>query len=491
MSTDDFVTWAPQPQTGDDETVPTYTLHDDGGLTEWIERLPELTAAFHLPLTTYHADKLNDSAPKDLPQPWQIVDCFFGAVRTKNTELVTQLIKHGFVSPDVTDIHGRTPLVAAVEAKNGQMVCTLIGLGAQVNGYGTIPPKSLLEAFTSGEYQSWEDYTVRTQPGGVERTPLMVAAASGNLALVKLLMEDFHADDGIIAPDGQLALRLAADAGHRDIVEYLPARRGGAWRRWQASHAVAVRRIKRAGRKLFEFCKFFVWTLPKFFLWSVPKHALIKPLSKTCKYCWENKHKFGGWCKRQVKEFPGRVKRVAKGAVKGIKSAAKGTWKAVKETPGAIKRLLKWIWKVITRIPAAMKTFGIWIWTTLKKVGAAVGNVFLKIVSAVHTAVSAVLDFFRSIKLKDVWNGIEQVFDAIFQGLPKAIWAAVRGLGKAVYMIVIILFGFTGQLLVWIVQGLWWLVTFVPRQFGHILSAIWASIAKGYHEILVWFNPKH
>ncbi|KAK4170159.1 ankyrin repeat domain-containing protein 50 [Cladorrhinum sp. PSN259] len=477
MSTDEFSTREPVPRPGgDEENVPTYTAVDDGGLTEWIEHLPELTEALELPLTTYYGSKFKE-VPKDPPQAWQIVDCFFAAIANRNTELVTQLIKHGFVSPDVTDLNGRTPLIAAIQAGNGQMVCTLIGLGAQVNGYGTVPPSNTHSGIGL--------------PSDVERTPLMYAAAGGNLALVKLLMEDFQADDGIIAPDGQLALRLAADAGHRDIVKYLPVRRGGAWRRWQASHEVAVRRIKKAAWKLFEFGKFFIWTLPKFFLWDLPNHALVKPLKKMVKFCWENKHKFGGWCKRQAKAFPGRVKRVAKGMVKGVKRVAKGAWKLACEIPGAIKRLFMWIWKVITRIPAAMKVIGVWIWTTLKRFGAAIGNVFLKIVSALHTAVSAVLDFFKNITLKDVWNGITQVFQAVFQGLPKAIWAAVRGLGKAVYLVVLGLFGFTGQLVIWIFQGLWWLVTYVPRQFGHILSAIWASIAKGYHEILVWFNPKH
>ncbi|KAK3986933.1 ankyrin repeat domain-containing protein 50 [Cladorrhinum sp. PSN332] len=478
MSTNDFSTWEPLalPRPGgDEENVPTYTAVDDGGLTEWIDRLPELTKALDLPLTTYYGSKLQP-APESSPQAWQIVDCFFSAIANRNTELVTQLVRNGFVSPDVTDLNGRTPLIAAIKAGNGQMVCTLVGLGAQVNGYGTIPPPNPYGGLASND---------------IERTPLMYAAANGNLALVRLLMEDFHADDGIIAPDGQLALRLAADAGHRDIVEYLPARRGGAWRRWRASHEVAVRRIKKAGWKLFEFGKFFVWTLPRFLLWSVPNHVLIKPLRKMAEYCWENKHRFGGWCKRQVKELPGRVKRAAKGMVRGAKRVAKGSWEVACEIPGAVKRLLKWIWKVITKIPAAMKAIGIWIWTTLKRVGVAVGNVFLSVVSVLHTAVSAVLDFFKSITLKDVWNGITQVLNTIFQGLPKAIWAAAKGLGKGVFMTVLALFGFTGQMLIWMVQGLWWLVTFVPRQFGHILSAIWASIAKGYHEIMVWFNPKH
>lgn len=60
------------------------------------------------------------------------------------------------------------------------------------------------------------------------RTPLMLAASIGSLPLVKLLFKPPHsANDALVAPDGQIALRLAATAGHRAIVDYLPSRRAG------------------------------------------------------------------------------------------------------------------------------------------------------------------------------------------------------------------------------------------------------------------------
>src|SRR4051812_12779747 len=107
------------------------------------------------------------------------------------------------------------------------MVCLLISLGATVDAFGTLPAR-----------------------GAPRRTPLQAAAAGGNLALVRLLVTDFGADDGLLAPDGQLALRLAADGGHRDVVAFLPVRRGGACARWKTHHAVAWARIKRAAGRV-------------------------------------------------------------------------------------------------------------------------------------------------------------------------------------------------------------------------------------------------
>jgi hypothetical protein len=163
----------------------------------------------------------------------------------------------------------------------------------------------------------------------------------------------------------------------------------------------------------------------------------------------------------------------------------------MKEIPGAVKRMVKWLWKVITRIPAAMKKICVWIWESLKRLGKAVGHVFLRVVAALHTAVAAVLDFFRNIKLKDVWNGVCDVFEAFFRGLPRVIWKIITSSGILVAGVIIGLFGLAGKLAVFLIQALWYVVQYVPHQLGEILAATWTSIAKGYHEIMVWINPKH
>ncbi|KAK3363002.1 hypothetical protein B0T25DRAFT_27074 [Lasiosphaeria hispida] len=469
----------------DEENVPTYTEVDDGGIASWIDAIPERAAQLQLPLTQWPHPPWHPASEsqwtslstsnvvpltvEDKNELWttqtRIIRTLFDAIRSKNVEVVTMLINRGWVSPDVPNEHGETPLVAAVAAGNGAMVCTLVGLGATVNTYGRFD--------------------------GSERTPLMVAAATGRLPLAKLLIDDFHADDAVIAPDGQLALRLAADNGHRDVVDYLPTRRGGAWRRWKVNNEVAVRRIRRAGYNIYRFFKFFLWEAPRFFVWSVPKHVVVKPLTKACRYCWEHKRHFGGWCKRQAAAFPGRVRRAGKAVWRGVKKVPVAAWKVAKKIPEAVEELALAFWRFVKRIPGAMKMVGLWVWATLKKMGRAVGNVFLRVVSAIHTAVMAVIDFFRSITLKDVWDGICTVFRAVFVDLPQAIWAGIKTAGEVAYKVAVKLFGFAGQLIWWFFEALLWVVQYVPHQLWKIISGIGSSIAKGYHEILVWFNPKH
>ena len=485
----------------DDDFVPTYTETDESPILTLLSSHPHLSTLLALPLTTYPAPLGPTwSPPYDHPTPstnplatnptltdeeraalynlqTQIITTFFHAITTKNTALVTTLTSQGLVSPDTPSATGTTPLLAAIDAGSGAMVCHLVALGARPNAYGTTP-------------------------AGHERTPLMAAAARGNLALVKLLVEDFAADDAVIAPDGQLALRLAADAGHRDVVAYLPARRGGAWRRWKVQHAVAWGRVCRAFGKVVGFCKFFGWTVPRFFVWSVPKHLVVKPVWKACKYSWDNRRRFGGWCGRQAKEFPGRVARAGKAVWRGAKKVPVGVWKVAKEVPaGAWKvakavpkvvgGLVKWLWKVVRAIPGVMKLVCLWIWDSLKQMGQAVGHVFLRVVAALHTAVAAVLGFFRSIKLRDVWNGFCEVVDAVVRGLPRAIWKVVSTFGIVVAGTIVALFGCAGKVLLLLVQGLWYVARYVPMQLGEMIAGIWSSIAKGYHEILVWINPKH
>ncbi|KAK3899086.1 hypothetical protein C8A05DRAFT_46759 [Staphylotrichum tortipilum] len=478
------------PPNADEDLVPTYTETDTSPLLTLLAAHPALAALLSLPLTAYplplyatwsSADARAVPSPNPLAAnedltddekaalyrlQCQLISALFAAVASKNIELVTMLVRQGFVSPDVPDAGYKTPLLAAVEAGDGAMVCTLIGLGARVDGWGEAARGEL-------------------------RTPLMAAAAQGKLALVKLLKEDFGADDALIAPDGQMALRLAADAGWREVVDYLPARRGGAWRRWQTHHHVAVRRVRAAAKSVYTFCEIIFWHVPRFFVWSVPKHLVVRPLWKGCKFCWTNKHKFGGWCKAQAKAFPGRAQRAGKALWKAAKKVPKALWRGVKAVPRLVERLLKWVWTVIKRIPAAMKKLAGWLWDSLKRAGKAVAHVFLRAVAAIHTAVAAVLDFFRNIKPKDVWNGVCDVADAVFRGLPRVCGKILLSFLAVIAGTIIAVFGLAGKIIVFLAQALWYLALYIPRHLGEILAGIWTSIAKGYHEILVWINPKH
>jgi hypothetical protein len=109
------------------------------------------------------------------------------------------------------------------------------------------------------------------------RTLLLLAAELGNLTLVKLFIKVYNAKDAFIAPGGQIALRLAASKGHREIVNYLPVRRGGEWRRWKKEYSNAMERVEKAWKKIYQFTRIVVIDIPVFFLYTLPRD-LVKCL---------------------------------------------------------------------------------------------------------------------------------------------------------------------------------------------------------------------
>ncbi|KAK0703676.1 hypothetical protein B0T26DRAFT_876594 [Lasiosphaeria miniovina] len=513
---------------GDDETVPTYTETDEGDLvmaafiadalataSPGPERdgdnndngdssaLPERFRDLPLPLTQYpiaghdwqgapRVALLTDSSlPAELQTQVQLIEALYHAVRHKNDEVVTALVSRGLVSPDVPDAAGSTPLIAAVAAGNGAMVCTLARLGASVNGYGTYDDGNSPATHLYNYHHFTTLKQLTEQQLMRQRTPLMVAAARGNLALAKLLVQDLGADDALIAPDGQLALRLAADAGHRDIVGFLPVRRGGGWRRWQVTHAVAVRRIRRAARNILRFLQFFAWDVPKFVLWTVPKHVVVRPLFKSARYAWKNKQRLAAWAARQARALPGRAVRGAKETWRVAKKVPGGVWRVAKAVPGLLRRLFLWLGRVVRRIPAALRKVWAWVSRSAQRLGGAVAGVMLRIAAAAHTAVMAVLNLFRRITLRDVWHGLVGVLRAVFVDFPWAVWGILKAAGHMAVDVFVGLFGFTALVIVTIAQGLWWVFKYVPRQLWKILRSIGSSFAKGWHEVAVWFNPKH
>ncbi|OCK84556.1 hypothetical protein K432DRAFT_378487 [Lepidopterella palustris CBS 459.81] len=389
-----------------------------------------------------------------------IVDSFFASITSKKDEAVAMLIDQGLVTPNTTDSSGRTPLLAAVQAGNVRMVQELLDFGADINGYGSVLQSS----------HSWVK---------VRRTPLQLAAALGNYHMVKLFMEVYHADDALVAPDGELALRLAADNGHRDIVDYLPPRRGGGWRRWKTRHATAMERAARAARKIYFFGKCLVWYVPKFIVWDIPKYCIVIPIRDGLAWAWKHRRGFATWCKRQVVEMPKRLGR-----------AAKSVWKGIKAVPKTIWNILKFFFRAIIKIPNAIKLLALWLWAGLKSIGAGLAAIGGRILSFLHTIFSALIDFFRTITLADVWNGFCVILHAIFVDLPVKLGHWVWNFGEMSYKVMETLFGCAGQVLWWIATGLLWLVVYVPRKIWVVLTSFGQSIGNAWVELLVWINPK-
>ena len=316
----------------------------------------------------------------------------------------------------------------------------------------------------------------------------MLAASQGSLPIVKLLFEDpYCANDVLVAPDGQIALRLAAAGGHTAVVSYLPARRAGGFLRFSAQNAANIARIKNAARAMRTFVRFAVWELPRFFLWSLPKNLVILPSVKRCKWCWENRTSFAQWCKYQVAEVPKRLERAGKTVARSVRHTpdfmakiGKATWRS------AI-----WIWKLSTvRIPQATVIALKWICLGLHSLGITAWSIIIRVASFIHTVFLGVFTFFRGLTLRDIWNALYDVLHTVFVTLPATLLLWFKNLGWVSYRIMDALFGWFGKDLWWGVVLLGELVMYVPMKMWVIIQSIGGSLAKASHEVLVWINPK-
>ncbi|KAH7363791.1 hypothetical protein BKA65DRAFT_366865, partial [Rhexocercosporidium sp. MPI-PUGE-AT-0058] len=406
----------------------------------------------------------------------------FAAVDQGNQEWISRLLEEGSVDAN-TRRDDETPLLRAVKTRNVHIVQQLLDAGAEPDAFGCA--------------STYYDRDLGTM--SVLRTPLQLAASQGHLILVKLFIEQYHCDDSLVAPDGQIALRLAAEDDHREVVDYLPSRRNGGFKRWQFKNRKSFHRIKRLCTNIGKFVKFFVFDIEKFFLWTVPKHVIVKPFMKSCKWCWENRKAFGGWCKHQVTEMPRRVKRAGVWAgkalmkiPKGIATVVKGAWKFGTETlPIWMKRFSVWLWKVLTvRLPKAMKILGQWLLSGITSLGKTIWNAILKVVSFLSTVVEAVVSFFKSLTLKDIWNGFVEVLRAVFVAFPKLLWSWIESFGDFSYKMLKAIFGLFGEVLWCFGWSIMWVVTYLPKQLWKILQSIGASFGKAGYEVKVWLNPK-
>lgn len=145
-------------------------------------------------------------------------DSVFNVVEQGQIDTLDHFIKLGFDINKPHPLRNSYPIYVAVKASQTNMMRHLINYNADVNSWSAIP--NVISSWNSPYYTSER-----------ARTPLMCAAEQGNLNICKILCETAFADPMLIAPDGQTAQRLAAKNGYKEIVQYLPAHRGGAWLR--------------------------------------------------------------------------------------------------------------------------------------------------------------------------------------------------------------------------------------------------------------------
>ncbi|RGP81734.1 hypothetical protein FLONG3_119 [Fusarium longipes] len=453
----------------DDLPVPTYSATDNDDLLKRIEA----SSCVEFPILHAPASRSTNLQRLTVDADWKtyheayrietnIVDSFFLAIEKGHDDVVADFIARGWVSPDTTSRCGETPLIAAVRAGKLPMVSRLVALGASVNEYGRVQSEE-------------KGIKAKDLP---ERTPLMVAAERGHLALVKVLIEDYGAKHDLIAPDGAIALRLAAGNRHRDIVHYLPNFRGGSWKRWKHVHHKQMERVRRAAKRLYKVFYVIFWDFPKLLLYEAPKEI--------CRAVWKRRQRI----KNFVKELPGKIKREIIAIPGHVKSAGRAAWKGIKKIPSFLKDVFQAIWELLKRIPGAVMTVLRWIGGGLKNIGEAIANITAKLFSLLHTAIMAVVTFFRRITLRDIWDGFCYLARAIFVDAPKAIGAFIMSFGKVAYDVLKAVFGSLGSCLWHIGVGILWLIKYIPLRIWTIIEALGTSLVKAYEEMMVYVDPK-
>jgi hypothetical protein len=312
------------------------------------------------------------------PDLW---DSVFKVISNGQIEALDQFVKLGL---DVTHIHPRRsqyPVFHAVKCAQTNMMRHLINLGADVNTW-------------SATVISWDFNIPRYDTPDHERarTPLMCAAEQGNLNICKILCESAFADPMLIAPDGQTAQRLAARNGHREIVQYLPAHRGGSLLRLKCMLPRSVtclilddynhrwRFIRVALHGIYVFLKVTFYEIPKFLIITLP-WEILKETKRGIVRLYKSIPPIRAW--------PRIVKDAVVAAAKGIKKFLIALGNAIKATPRAIydggkylakkgKNLAIKTWKGIKALPGLMKIGLQKTWAAIKAIASWVKDLLLE-----------------------------------------------------------------------------------------------------------------
>lgn len=370
-----------------------------------------------------------------------IITALFSSISAKDTAAVTHLISQGLISPDCPRPNSETPLLASIRVHSAPTARALLTLGADPNIVGNAAP---------------DHGSVCV----VERTPLMLAAATGQLAIVRMLVGEFGADDAVVGPKGETALRLAGEAGHRDVVRYLPARRGGAWRRLRHSReVVALRRAAAAAGKVVMFIG---WDLPRLLVVDIPWEG--------SRWVWKRRHRVGPWVMKVVRGIPG-----------GLRDMAKGIWRGLKGLPRSLCKLMVWISRAV---PRAWIILSKGLMEGVRRVAQAFAYAARRVVSVLHSFFAAAITRLKDIKLRDVGHDSVVAMQALFVKLPRAVWDFMSQLvvvaGRAIKAC------FTND---W-ARALFKLFCVVPQALWSMLERLWACFGRGLDELITLVNPK-
>ena len=151
-------------------------------------------------------------------------DAFWEAALDGDLEGVSSMLKLG-MDANLADVEGRTALMFAAYNGHTEIAKILIGRGAKVDAVDHSHRTALLFAAT-GPFPETVKLLLdnKSNPNVVDNgehfSPLMHAAAEGNLDIVKILLE-YGADPDLKDVDGDTAESFAGQKGHAAVVDYL------------------------------------------------------------------------------------------------------------------------------------------------------------------------------------------------------------------------------------------------------------------------------
>ncbi|KAK0220789.1 hypothetical protein EDD85DRAFT_941823 [Armillaria nabsnona] len=442
------------------------------------------------PVVSTPGDEIAPPPPPLFAQSCARSHAFHLAIAQHDYDLVSYFLTStpALATPNTLSCYGNTPLFTAIRARDIKIVRLLLVHGADVNGwssplYSAADPahqrlyesqyrcyadKEIERAFSAFQQGEQVDMDNFLDKGMVPRTPLMEAASTGQIAVVKLLMEEYGADDTAVAPDGQTALRLAAANKHREITSFLPARRLGVFKRIQFRSRKAIKRIKVVARRLYDIGRFFFWEIPKFFLWTI--REIWKVLT------WKNAIHVGKILFWRVPGF--FLYLVPKFFLWNVPKYL------ITEFPWV--SFGKYLWRTMKGIPDFLRRMGISLYNLLVTMANKVSEVIQRFLSLLHTIALAIWTLLKEITRHDVWNAICDLGRAIFMDLPRAVWEGI----KVVYRVLDRKLQITLKIGWMVVMIMFWVVLYIPKQLGKICREAGAVVVRLGKEIIVYFWPK-
>lgn len=182
-------------------------------------------------------------------------------------------------------------------------------------------------------------------------------------------------------------------------------------------------------------------------------------------------------------ELPKQIARLLEKMGRALKKVPKELWLFS-------KGLGQFIWKGIKNSPKAVEIALSWVWSGLQKMGGVMANVFRHFFSFIHTAFVAVASFFRTITLKDVWDGFKSFLHSLFVDGPRKVWEWICAFEKMTLKMLEAMWGCTGWLVWILLRAFIDIFTYVPMKLWEILVSAAGSIVNGFREVMIWIDPK-